>query len=273
MQDTDPEVCLFKICNHLQVNQPSVFGKIIVEMYQREGQEGKNSSTIEFNNIVKADSLLTSSNQKEESPKPNLLFNGSSDEVTIKAVCIDKSFQEVHYNVQGVFKCTEMFLYCDLAIINSSVECELLDGSSIDVVGRLRCGATEESNIDGDGAKIYAKKSFMLNGVFQCYGKVMVEAEEIFDQRNTGRIDIFNDLELTTGENGSILLEGSTMGTKETNNGTSLDVAAKTIKISGKVGDLSSLKLSSENDLIFAKESRILSCQLIDINGEWITAI
>ncbi|XP_066932263.1 uncharacterized protein [Clytia hemisphaerica] len=270
-QDSDVEVCLFEIYDHLQVNKPSLFGKIIIEMHQSAVQE-KNTSTIQINDITRADSLMVSSNQNEESLKPTLHFDGSSDEVTIKAVFIDKSIQEVHYNMQGVLKCDEMFLYCDLAIIESNVECvELIDGTSIEVRGKLKCGTPDESSVDSEGAKIYAKQSFMLDGNFQCYGRVMVEAEEIFDQKNTGRIEILDYLELTTSENGSILLEGLIVGTKETSKDTSLDIAAKTIKISGNIADLSSLKLSSENDLILAKESRIQSCQSVDINGEWIT--
>lgn len=268
----EPE-CNFKLADHLQLNKQSQFWKLDIEFQKKENST--NTSVIQIKDHMDADFLIVGFTTNDDNAKiGNLIFQGSSEKVNISTICIHKSIEEVRFCIHGVLKSSEVYLLCQMAIIESEMECMILEAVSIDVTGRMRCINIEqeqEREADQQSAKIIVDKEFRLSGHFECCETVEMNVNELFVQKKSeaGSIKLLQGLEIIMAENGTVLLDGLTVGTNGAT--TSLDIDAKNIEISGNISNVSGLKLTAENELKLTEESRISSCESIGIRGEWIT--
>ena len=189
--------------------------------------------------------------------------------VCFNAMCIEESIEEVRFKIHGILKSAEVFLLCPMAFVESEIECAILEAISINVTGRMKCIAQEGESMQP--VKITVSKDFQLSGHLECCGAVKMDVDEMFVQKRSeaGSIKVQQHLEIITAENGSVLLEGLTVGRKDAI--TSLNIDAKNIKVSGNISDISRLELSVDKEIKLTEESRISSCESIDIRGEWIT--
>ena len=260
--------CLFNIADHLQLNKQSQFGKVVVKFQQKEN--AINTSVIQVNDHMRADTLsIRSANDDNKAKIRNLQFKGSSEMVCFNAMCIEESIEEVRFKIHGILKSAEVFLLCPMAFVESEIECAILEAISINVTGRMKCIAQEGESMQP--VKITVSKDFQLSGHLECCGAVKMDVDEMFVQKRSeaGSIKVQQHLEIITAENGSVLLEGLTVGRKDAI--TSLNIDAKNIKVSGNISDISRLELSVDKEIKLTEESRISSCESIDIRGEWIT--
>lgn len=261
--------CVFSLSKRLKWHKVSHLGKIFVEFHR---SENTNSAEIASAFIVE-DSFhanhLSIRCVKEDVPTTeNVVFQGASKSIVIHNLYIDKSIAKVTFNTDNIFKCSEVFILCELATIISEIECVNLEANSIHVPGRMRCVQPAEEE---KPSTIIVDETFQLSGCLECVGFVEVNAGKTFVQENAevGGIDVLQTLKIITAEDGLVSLGGLITGNAESV--TSLEIEAKDIIVSGSMTNVSDLKLTAEKKLHLTEKGRIFSCETVEIKGEWIT--
>ena len=263
----EPE-CIFRLCKCLKLRKECDLGQFLVEFHGSEDIVSKemNKSVLSVEDSLQASRLWCAA---ANTPlKESLSIEGPNKITIINEIKVDESFKEVVFDTINPLKSFHASLDCRLAVIQCQIECVDITAKALHILGRLRCTqpATREKP-----STIIVEDMISLTGSLECVGSVEVSVGKSFEQEQaeSGSIDILQRLKILTEENGTVSLKGLTKGKLDSL--TLLEIEAHNINISGSLTEVSAVKIVADKDLHLTRESKINSCESVEINGEWIT--
>ncbi|XP_068714431.1 pneumococcal serine-rich repeat protein-like [Montipora foliosa] len=263
----EPE-CIFRLCKCLKLRKECDLGQFMVEFHGSEDIVSKemNKSVLSVEDSLQASRLWCAA--ANTPMKERLSIEGPNKITIIHEIKVDESIEEVVFDTINPLKSFHASLDCRLAVIQCQIECVDITAKALHILGRLRCTqpATREKP-----STIIVEDMISLTGSLECVGSVEVSVGKSFEQEQaeSGSIDILQRLKILTEENGTVSLKGLTKGKLDSL--TLLEIEAHNINISGSLTEVSAVKIVADKDLHLTRESKINSCESVEINGEWIT--
>ena len=200
--------------------------------------------------------------------KECLSIEGPNEMTIIHEIKVDESIGEIVFDTINPLKCSHASLDCDLAVIQCQIECVDITAKALHIPGRLRYTqpATREKQ-----STIIVEDMISFTGSLECVGSVEVSVGKSFgqEQAQSGSIDILQRLKIVTEENGTVSLKELTKG--KLGSLTLLEIEAQNINISGSLTEVSAVTMVADKDLHLTRESKISSCESVEIKGEWVT--
>ena len=262
----EPE-CIFRLCKCLKLRKECDLGQFLVEFHGSEDIVSKevNKSVLSVEDSLQASRLwCTAANIPM---KERLSIEGSNKMTIIHEIKVDESIEEIVFDTINPLKCSHASLDCHLAVIQREIECVDVTANALHIPGRLRC--TQPATREKPSTIIVEDISF--TGSLECVGSVEVSVRKSFEQEKaeSGSIDILKRLKIVTEENGTVSLKGLTKGKLDSL--TLLEIEAQNINISGSLTEVSDVKIVADKGLHLTRESKINSCESVEIKGEWVT--
>ena len=263
----DPE-CIFRLRKCLKLRRECDLGQFLVQFHGSEDIVSKemNKSVFSVEDSLQASLLWCAA--ANTPMKERLSIEGANKMTIIREMKVDESIEEIVFDTINPLKCSHASLDCDLAVIQCQIECVDITAKALHIPGRLRCTqpATREKP-----STIIAEDMISFTGSLECVGSVEVCVAKSFEQEQakSGSIDILQRLKIVTEENGTVSLKGLTKGKLDSL--TLLEIEAQNINISGSLTEVSSVKIVADKDLHLTRESKINSCESVEIKGEWVT--
>ena len=259
--------CIFRLCKCLKLRKECDLGQFLVEFHGSEDNVSKevNKSVLSVEDSLQASRLwCTAANIPM---KERLSIEGSNKMTIIHEIKVDESIEEIVFDTTNPLKCSHASLDCHLAVIQREIECVDVTANALHIPGRLRC--TQPATREKPSTIIVEDISF--TGSLECVGSVEVSVRKSFEQEKaeSGSIDILKRLKIVTEENGTVSLKGLTKGKLDSL--TLLEIEAQNINISGSLMEVSDVKIVADKGLHLTRESKINSCESVEIKGEWVT--
>ena len=263
----EPE-CIFRLCKCLKLRKECDLGQFLVEFHGSEDIVSKevNKSVLSVEDSLQASRLWCAA--ANIPVKERLSIEGPNKMTIIHEIKVDESIEEIVFDTINPLKCSHVSLDCHLAVIQCEIECADVTANTLHIPGRLRCTqpATREKP-----STIIVEDMISFTGSLECVGSVEVSVRKSFEQEKaeSGSIDILQRLKIVTDENGTVLLKGLTKG--KLDSFTLLEIEAQNINISGSLTEVSAVKIVADKGLHLTRESKINSCESVEIKGEWVT--
>lgn len=263
----EPE-CIFRLCKCLKLRKECDLGQFLVEFHGNEDIVSKemNRSVLSIEDSLQARRLWCVA--ANTPMKERLSIMGPNKMTIIHEIKVDESIEEIVFDTIHPLNCSHASLDCRLAVIQCQIECVDITAKALHILGGLRCTqpATREKP-----STIIVEDMISVTGSLECVRSVEVNVGKSFEQEQaeSGIIDILQRLKIVTEENGTVSLKGLTKGKLDSL--TLLEIEAHSINISGTLTAVSTVKIVADKDLHLTRESKITSCESVEINGEWIT--
>ena len=263
----EPE-CISRLCKCLKLRKECDLGQFLVEFHGSEDIVSKevNKSVLSVEDSLQASRLWCLA--ANIPMKEHLSIEGPNKVTIIHEIKVDESIEEIVFDTINPLKCSHASLDCHLAIIQCEIEWVDVTANALHIPGRLRCTqpATREKP-----STIVVEDMISFTDSLECVGSVEVSVRKSFERKKaeSGSIDILQRLKIVTEENGNVSLKGLTKGKLDSL--TLLEIEAQNNNISESLTEVSAVKIVADKGLHLTRESKINSCESVEIKGEWVT--
>ena len=265
-EDNIEPKCFFELCRCLRLHKKCDLGEFSIKFHGSEDIVSKemNKSVLSVEDSLQASRLWCAAANSHM--KERLSIEGPNKMIIIHEINVNESIGEIVFGKFNPLKCSHVSLNCHLAVIQCPIECVDITAKVLHIPGRLRCTqpATRE-----EPSTIIVEDTISFTGSFESVGSVEVSVGKAFEQEpaESGSIDILQKLKIVTDENGTVSLKGLTKGKLDS----LLEIEAQNINISGSLTDVSAVKIVADKALHLTRDSKISSCESVEIKGEWVT--